>query len=201
MYLNLQSESLVLKTMEDSKKSPIIERLVKFMEMSGLTSSQFADKAGIPRPSLSQMLHGRNKSLNNQVLAKLNDAFPELNIVWLLFGQGDMYTRQNIETSERQNQPNSFDFETADIDLKPLDSLFAPEKLAQNQAPNTSNDDSAPYSAPKKPVAEASAPVDGSPAQVQAIADSMAAAARKRIASIIVFYTDSSFETFYPSAD
>ena len=54
--------------MEESEKSPVLDRLVQFMNSTGLSSSQFADTTGIPRPSLSQMLHGRNKSVNNQVL-------------------------------------------------------------------------------------------------------------------------------------
>ena len=79
--------------MEESEKSPVLDRLVQFMNSTGLSSSQFADTTGIPRPSLSQMLHGRNKSVNNQVLAKLNAAFPNLNILWLLFGQGVTMTK------------------------------------------------------------------------------------------------------------
>ena len=73
--------------MEENDKSPVIDRLVQFINYTGLSSSQFADKTGIPRPSLSQMLHGRNKSVNNQVLTKLHTSFPALNILWLLFGK------------------------------------------------------------------------------------------------------------------
>ena len=76
--------------MESSAENPIIQRLNEFISYTGLSSTQFADKAGIPRPTLSQMVHGRNKSVNNQMLAKLNENFPELNILWFLFGQGSM---------------------------------------------------------------------------------------------------------------
>lgn len=76
--------------MESSAETPIIQRLNEFIRYTGLSSTQFADKAGIPRPTLSQMVHGRNKSVNNQMLAKLNENFPELNILWFLFGQGTM---------------------------------------------------------------------------------------------------------------
>ena len=76
--------------MESSAETPMIQRLNEFIRYTGLSSTQFADKAGIPRPTLSQMVHGRNKSVNNQMLAKLNENFPELNILWFLFGQGTM---------------------------------------------------------------------------------------------------------------
>ena len=67
--------------MESSAETPIIQRLNEFIRYTGLSSTQFADKAGIPRPTLSQMVHGRNKSVNNQMLAKLNENFPELSIM------------------------------------------------------------------------------------------------------------------------
>ena len=118
--------------MEESKLSPIIERLIAFIGYTGLSNSQFADTAGIPRPSLSQMLHGRNKSLNNQMLGKLNEAFPNLNIMWLLFNQGNMLIDGNIEISERQkdtsNAQQSLDFSKNEMidafDDDELDDLF-----------------------------------------------------------------------------
>ena len=38
-------------------------RLKGFIQSQGLTNSQFADNCGIPRPSLSQLLGGRNKKI------------------------------------------------------------------------------------------------------------------------------------------
>lgn len=184
--------------MEDNKKSPIIERLSMFMEMTGLSSSQFADKAGIPRPSLSQMMHGRNKSLNNQVLAKLNTAFPELNIVWLLFGHGDMYNTQFVETSEPQTERNSYDFSASETDIKPLDSLFGNDIFSQQNTPITPKSESDANNSQNKAPVEPTIPSD---AISQPIVDSLAGASRKKISSIIVFYSDSSFETFYPTTE
>ena len=85
--------------MENEQDNPIIYRLKQFLASTGLSSTQFADKAGIPRPTLSQLLHGRNKSINNQILSKLDESFPELNTLWLLFGRGSMRVDSNIETS------------------------------------------------------------------------------------------------------
>jgi len=85
----------------------IVDRLVAYRDYIGLTSSQFADKAGIPRPTLSQFLNGRNKRLSDDMTAKLHAAFPDLNILWLLFGEGDMVTSANIEISEGKNTEKS----------------------------------------------------------------------------------------------
>lgn len=70
--------------------SNVAERLKSFIEMKGLSYSQFADSCGIPRPSLSQLLTGRNKKINDIMVGQIHNTFPELSIVWLLFGEGEM---------------------------------------------------------------------------------------------------------------
>lgn len=67
-------------------------RLKHFVEESGLNSSQFADRCDIPRPSFSQILNGRNKKVSNIILDKIHKAFPRLSMMWLVFGEGSMYT-------------------------------------------------------------------------------------------------------------
>lgn len=81
----------------------ISDRLKAFIDHSGLSSSQFADLAGIPRPTLSQVLNGRNKKVSNELVGKLHASFPNLNILWLLFGEGEMGQVPNIEFSEAKN--------------------------------------------------------------------------------------------------
>ena len=196
--------------METSDRSPIIERLCKFIAYSGLTNSQFADKAAIPRPSLSQMLHGRNKSLNNQVLEKLNDAFPELNISWLLFGQGDMLTVSNIKFSERQNSAKNDISSLQNTENQCVDNGATTNNSQPNLFQSVSNQPQNPENSvfpddsvqnrtvdPNSPLASSVNP---------AFADIISRAVSnqensKKIASIIVLYTDNSFETYLPSKD
>lgn len=68
----------------------IFERLKKFLDATALTSSQFADAANIPRPTFSQLLSGRNKKVSDEIFRKLHEAFPQLSIPWLMFGEGAM---------------------------------------------------------------------------------------------------------------
>lgn len=70
--------------------SNVADRLKTFIEVKGLTYSQFADACGIPRPSLSQLLTGRNKKISDIMIGQIHNMFPELSIVWLLFGEGEM---------------------------------------------------------------------------------------------------------------
>ncbi len=61
-----------------------------FMEQAGISSSQFADTCEIPRPTLSQLLNGRNKKVSDEVIGKIHRAYPSLNVMWLMFGDGEM---------------------------------------------------------------------------------------------------------------
>ncbi len=97
--------------MEDAN---VAIRLKGFIDSQGLTHSQFSDKCGIPRPSLSQILSGRNKKVSDVIIGQIHRAFPQLSVLWLLFGEGPMLTSlqnssptdqssQNIETSQKSN--------------------------------------------------------------------------------------------------
>lgn len=85
----------------------LVNRLKHYMDISQVTISQFADRCGIPRPTMSQLMNGRNKRISDEVINKIHNAFPDLSILWLMFGEGEMVTRRNIEISEPQNSaPN-----------------------------------------------------------------------------------------------
>lgn len=197
--------------MIESDKSPIVDRLIKYIEYTGLSSTQFADKAGIPRPSLSQILHGRNKSLNNQLLEKLNLAFPSLNVLWLLFNQGEMLTRTNIEFSEHQNVQNQslLDFEDAenydftnDYATENEQNFSEENRINQQTPPQTSTANI--QNAIQSSINLEPSPIDvNKPNQTQKQPDNSSANHQvtidKKISSIIVLYSDGSFETFKPN--
>ena len=83
----------------------VSQRLDLYRQSINLTISQMADMAGIPRPTLWQFLNGRNKRLSDDMTAKLHAAYPDLNVMWLLFGEGSMVNDENIEISEPKNAP------------------------------------------------------------------------------------------------
>lgn len=263
----------------------IIQRLNIFMESTGLSVSQFADKLAIPRPSMSQMLNGRNKKVSNEILEKLHAVFPALNVSWLLFGEGDMESAKNTQFSSPQKTLNFADdgpqtsseqqIANSAASLSDLtdnssstnstlpggqNSVGTPVSVASSTSatPTTSASAATPTTAPsaatnsgaastpsaapnpttetgasaKSPAAYPanigedvkgdcakeyespvpygqSAPVTPQPSaeeyRVSVLCSSPAAEigknSDKRISSIMVFYTDSSFEIFKPEAD
>ncbi|EJX02105.1 transcriptional regulator, partial [gut metagenome] len=63
-----------------------IRQLIDFTQMS---QQDFANAIGVSPASLSSIFTGRTNPTNNHVQA-IHRAFPEVNINWLLFGEGDM---------------------------------------------------------------------------------------------------------------
>lgn len=61
-------------------------RIEEIMKKQDLSSSQFADKIGVPRSGLSHVLKGRNNPSLDYVLRILK-SFPEIDSNWLLTGE------------------------------------------------------------------------------------------------------------------
>lgn len=99
------------------------DRLIKLMEAEKLNSTQFAEKIGVQRATLSHILSGRNApSLN--VLQKTLQVFRTINTDWLILGVGSMY-----RTSTTQ-QPTLFDVQPT-VDEKKTEVTAANECVAR----------------------------------------------------------------------
>lgn len=159
----------------------IVNRLKQFMTAQQISSTQFADSCKIPRPTLSQILSGRNKKISDEVIAKIHDAFPRLSVLWLLFGEGSMLVGGNIEISEPQNG-GIIDFggsQTTD-DSSVSDGKFLGENLFDfDQSEKTEDTEDA---------------ADQNPA-ISIVPDG-----KKSIVNIMVFYSDNSFQSFVPAS-
>ena len=86
----------------------LVNRLKLFMQTNDIAISQFADNCKIPRPTMSQILNGRNKKISDELISKIHLAYPELSVLWLMFGEGSMILNQNIEISESLNSNSDF---------------------------------------------------------------------------------------------
>ena len=100
----------------------IVSRLKQFLQQNGIANSLFADTCDIPRPTLSQLLNGRNKKVSDEVIAKIHRAYPSLNILWLMFGDGDMYV-PNANTPEPQDARMPLSEMRADASTMPQQSI------------------------------------------------------------------------------
>lgn len=175
----------------------IVNRLKIYMESKGIGSTQFADSCKIPRPTLSQILSGRNKKISDEVISKIHNAFPQLSVMWLLFGEGQMELVANNQFSEplkgvqtpsqtastnafsstvnnTENTANQIDSGLFGFDNTREPLIFDEEEELHETKPSESTETC------ETPLV--TIPADGT----------------KSIVNIMVFYSDNSFQSFVP---
>lgn len=67
----------------------IIMRLSYFLDKKKISKSQFADTCGIPRPTVSQLFSGKIRKVGDDIINTIHETFPEIPMMWLLFGDGE----------------------------------------------------------------------------------------------------------------
>lgn len=187
----------------------IVSRLRTYIDYTGMPVTQFADTCGIPRPSMSQLLSGRNKKVSNEFITKVHEAFPDLNVLWLMFGQGDMTVEKNISLSTPQKEKSelksasqiSADQPLANTVLDFSDALhFEPEKSGTDadinqDSINTIHDGVSSANTEPKDISQDEN--IGKPTETETTTPSPAHSV-KTIVNIIVYYSDNSYEAFVP---
>lgn len=189
----------------------IASRIKFYMNSLEIGSSQFADTCQIPRPTLSQILNGRNKKISDEIIGKIHEAYPQLSVLWLMFGEGEMLADTNTQISEPQTG-SVIDFE--------MEQVPAIEHFIGNDRPNTSDRDlateknevstpSVMANAGKHILPKTASPIvddvsnsdESNFASTQQTTISLSKSdGSKRIVSIMVFYDDNSFESFSPTS-
>ena len=165
-----------------------------FLDQTGISNSQFADTCEIPRPTLSQLLNGRNKKVSDEVIAKIHRAYPSLNVMWLMFGDGEMLLpgsgqMQATDTADRNGHADGHIEESGQRAI----SFDDKEQGGYRQT-----------SRPAQRVATPSAMTE----TIQSIMRSTAAgrmpqrgsSADRRVVKMLVFYSDGRFEEFEPTS-
>ena len=66
----------------------IVERLNLFLDTAGISKSQF------------ERIHKHwgNKKISDEIIAKIHSIYPNLSVLWLMFGEGNMFTSESDES-------------------------------------------------------------------------------------------------------
>ena len=178
----------------------IVARLNSFINQLGMPITQVADSCGIPRPSMTQLLKGRNQKISDDVLRKLHVRFPRLNILWLLCGEGDMLldgtseaqTGHEMNAEAAELSVNQMSQQTIDFGNK---SSSADTVLADFGS--TVDDSSVAFENSGVNVGEIVSPVSAN-VDKKTISFVPGVSGEKKIVNIIIYYNDNSFEAFVP---
>lgn len=160
----------------------ISSRLKDLIRLLGLTDSQFADTCEISRATLSLLLSGKNKKISDVLLSQIHKAFPDVSILWLLFGEGEYLTSQN--PSENANETSDVlifeDYSPGDDRNSNLIPLNRIEPFIQNVVTKSIDTYFDAKSIGLTLTTEKSKP--------------------RKVKQITVYYDDSTFETFTPGS-
>ena len=156
------------------------ERIRNIMQHERLSQQEFAARLGISAASLSSIFTGRTNPTNNHVMA-VHRAFPQINVNWLLFGEGDM-----------------MDHSEGDADAPSPDAAPAAEGAPAATLPTAStgkNGAAAAAAGPRPTPSSPAAPIPVAAAEMPAVAPVVL---RRQVKEIRVFYDDGTYESFSP---
>ena len=170
------------------------ERIELLMKCYELSPSQFADRTGIQRASVSHILSGRNKP-SLEIMQKICETFPQLDAKWLMLGIGDEPGKPEqmdspVSTLENTLFPPS-EQHSVRGDIQSMVALQGAERSVTAQQPEVK-----PVQAPV-----IKAPVERQPRKPQqraAFVQQVAAVHGKKIKELRVYYTDGTYETLVP---
>lgn len=149
------------------------QKLRDLMTSEQLKSGQLAEALGINPAAVSHILAGRNKP-GFELLQKILRRFPRLNPDWLLLDEGPMY-REGMTAEPSTPEHTTPSVVDASATPTPNASLFAQTATMQETA---------------RPVADSS---------VQQAVGALASHSASRVARIVIFYDDQTFESFTPN--
>lgn len=165
------------------------ERIELIMKSYGLSPSQFADRTGIQRASVSHIISGRNKA-SLEVMLKIYEAFPGLDMEWLMTGKG--------------NEPQSNN-STSTSASTPVASLFAEPVKDAHVLPFVAEESVPVNVEPFNKVVAKSGTVTSLPRERRAKKSVQRSACAmnndvqtKQIREIRVYYTDGTYEILMP---
>lgn len=195
----------------------LVSRLKQYINYCGVAVTAFADECNIPRPTLSQLLNGRNKRVSDELLRKIHDAYPDLSVMWLMFGEGQM-----LAQSDKRHENAIAEIPETEVERAP-DTIEAPIFAAETQSTVTTSDnltfdfttdtdefatqftadtttqhpsDSEVMNSEKQPANDNKPKIGAETHPPKTITFSSEGA--KTIVNIIVYYSDNSYEAFGP---
>lgn len=177
------------------------DRIRQLMLAKGMTQKTFASELCIAEATLSGIYNGRTRP-TNQTISAIHERFPDVNISWLMFGEGDMYVSSPSEQHAMDDHAEDAGSRKVEDDL-----FCMPHVSAEVQGGGNRTMEPIGTQAMGTPVLPLSAAVGGngaqSPApsamspQIQYIEKYIDKPQRK-ITEIRIFFDDGTYETFTP---
>ena len=163
-----------------TEEEALISRIREIIEQKRLISSSFAEQIGSSRSVITHILSGRNNP-SWDILKKILEKYDDINTEWLLFGKGPMLKSEKsmIKPEKSLIQPSLFDEQ--ELEEEPKIKIKA-VKASPIEYHKDTEDRQVEKTTQSKDIEEFTDVKKES----------------KKIVKIMVFYTDSTFESFTP---
>ena len=109
----------------------IKDRIKLIIEGEEMTAGAFADAIGVAQATISHILGPRNKYPSTEVIMRLHNRFPNINLNWLYTGEGSMMVHDSGNHDDGKDYSPSYELS------KPLSSDI---NLNKNMDTNVRND-------------------------------------------------------------
>jgi transcriptional regulator with XRE-family HTH domain len=151
------------------------DRILKFLESEHISPSEFADKIGVQRSSMSHILNGRNFP-SATFIQKMLQSFPMVNSRWLLIGEGEM----NLNIGRVTGNQIDIEFEQPVNRIEEV--IKEPVSEAETMSPNISEKS-----------------IDSDNKAISSKSSEINPPKEKEIEQILFFYKDKTFNIYRPS--
>jgi len=81
----------------------INKKLLEYIEKKNITQRDFTRKIGLSDGALK-----KSKNIGSQYIKAIRDNFPDLNLSWLLFDEGDMFVNYNDSIDRIEETPTYY---------------------------------------------------------------------------------------------
>lgn len=175
------------------------ERVKKVQDHYKLTQKQFAVELGVAEATISSIYRGRTAPTNNLIQA-VHNAYPAVNINWLMFGEGEMLLPLTAETAVGGSVTNE----------EAMGALMNGQEMSGQNVGFSMSDSPTLFDAPQAgntpQKAQKTGSFSGLPVELQ-LAEALSELKKakdfdkpkRKIKEIRVFFDDGTFETFTPS--
>jgi predicted XRE-type DNA-binding protein len=170
------------------------ERIVKVIEYSTLSASEFADEVEVQRSNISHITSGRNKP-SLDFIVKIKDRFPEISWDWLIKGDGEMLSQKNSEeatTLPSSSTPNEKESTSLPDLFTLINEETIPEKIVTSE--NSRESDISDQSTESKKINDSQRLEQQEIPKNIEITDSQ----QNKVKRIVFFFENGTFEIFEP---
>ncbi len=165
----------------------MVNRIQEIIRKYDLSPSKLADTLEVPRSTISHILSERNKP-SLEFIYKLIDKFPEISLIWLLKGEG------NIMGKERDLFSDLYDEET----LKPeaeTDSPLTFPSGSETESTACRDDELPAYHGKEKSIED----IPSDTLNTEEVNKKSKLPGKQKIVKLIVLYENGTFDEYYPS--